>query len=110
MGDEFFSTVEEKLASSTGAASGFLVGGKATLADCAMSNWYHSFYDIANLNIQNRYPNVYRFYKKQDQLALPDGAVDHQKGFTMFGKAVHAVNACTGDRACCCKGAGHNIN
>lgn len=100
----FLGTIESRIQEPI---TGYLVAGKTTLADCVMANWYHTLYDIANLQIEKRYPKVAKHYKKQDALKLPEGAVDHQSMFSMFGKFIHVVNTCGGDRGCC---GVHDIN
>lgn len=106
--DKFLTEIDEKLANKP--VSGYLVAGKTTLADCAMASWYHTLSDIANVDIEHRYPNMFKHYKKKDELVLPEGAKEHQEGFTMFGKVVHLVSACKGDRNCCGMKGTHDIN
>lgn len=88
---EFFSTFESNI--DAGAlATGCLVAGKTSLADCALCNWVTSFYNIANLNVSSRFPKVWAFSRKQIEVSLPPGAKDHYDGFSMFGKFVHLAS------------------
>jgi glutathione S-transferase len=93
--------------------TGCLVGGKTTLADCAMSNWMGTLYHIGNLDMADMAPKVWEFYHKQVSLSLPDGAEEHHSGFAMFGKVVHIVNVMGGDRKgllSCATYGKHDIN
>lgn len=83
------------------------MAGKTTLADCALCNWYRTFHNIANLEMQNRYPLTALYYQRAMSANTPAGAADHYQGFAMFGKFVHMVNSCGGDRGCC---GNHDIN
>lgn len=79
--------------------TGCWVGGKTTLADCALANWMCSLYQIANFStMAEKFPTLWDFYQKQVELATPDGAKDHHEGFATFGKIIHAVNVVSGDR------------
>lgn len=105
--DEFFSTIEDKLKKKSD-NSPWLVGGKQTLADSAMVNWYLSSYAICNLNVEQRYPTVAKFYQRQQANGIP-GAEEFYKTFPMMGKFMHVLHA--SDRGVfCCGGGVHDIN
>lgn len=106
--DDFFNKIESKLTGKP--VTGYLVAGKTTLADCAIINWMLTMNGITNLEMANRYPNTTKYYTQAKAQKTPAGADDHYSQFAMFGKIVHMVNACGGDRACCCSSGGHDIN
>jgi len=92
--DEFFKKMDKHL---TG--KDYMVGGAISPADFTMINWALSFSSVVGLNVQKRYPEVWRYHlrlKKQK----PPGSTEFYSFFPMYGGMLSMLNLKNRGGAC----------
>lgn len=92
--DTFFKRIDAHIAGKE-----YMVGGAISPADFTMINWALSFTAVVGLNVEKRYPEVWRYHlrlKKQK----PPGSNDFYTVFPMFGGVLGVLNLKNRGGAC----------